>query len=880
MRLASTLTIPLLAALAACGGGGGGDGGSGGGGGTAGALPPNAAPIVHDTRVVALNETREALVSETAPLLSDPETAEYPYDPEKPDEVQAQPVPVRVRSLCTTRTYDITSNPDKVVMYNRDGNVSYPGALLQGGAFRAGQLSKLGVRPAHRAPLTFVINNVYNQSASGDPSGTVPNPDLQPVQDAVKARIVAAYNDSIPIGDSVSYSYDETSNIGRFMLKAKVSARYGGISGELGTKIDKRSSERSVVIHLVQKLFDVEVQQPPTRNDWFNAEFFNSGVQPLVASGELSATDSPVYVSKVSYGKVMTFTLKTSASRSDIDLLVKASVKTLVAGGTFEGGTKIQNVNRNKSVKVTQIGGSGADAVAAAESGDWGAYFKKNLLLTQAAPIMVEYRNLYDNSPAGITETTQATEEICTPQLVVPGPFDFALEDVHERPAGIGGAQQVASGDFNGDRIDDVVWNQLVGSTNRLYVAYGSKGGRLRVDAKPCGGAACDFSDPAVPWGQFKLKVGDFNGDGRADLMWLQANPNLPEVQARVLLAAADGSGFAGPLVALNLPMTADERAGMRPDALVADMNNDGRADLLLWFVTRNASNQNLVDQRLLRSDIGGAAEPFAVQPRARVGAFTDLYNSNPATAAFTLVASDINSDGWKDLMLMLKGQSFNASTVPERNVVVQHLNLRGAAAPLVSFGNGTTFVHGSLGGWDSYLPLMADFDGDGAVDAAWVNRMNSTTNPNVGALHQAKYDLASGQFVQQNRQFWRSGAADAAVNLPKLLQNFNDGIFVADTNGDAAQDIVATRFLPDAQGRLTVNGIAVAKGLRAGNPMFNVLTDPQKHPVVQDWSGYTWLLTGDFNGDGLQDVLWNNAALDNSSYIAFAKRDEQQAAF
>lgn len=136
MRLASTLTIPLLAALAACGGGGGGDGGSGGGGGTAGALPPNAAPIVHDTRVVALNETREALVSETAPLLSDPETAEYPYDPEKPDEVQAQPVPVRVRSLCTTRTYDITSNPDKVVMYNRDGNVSYPGALLQGGAFR------------------------------------------------------------------------------------------------------------------------------------------------------------------------------------------------------------------------------------------------------------------------------------------------------------------------------------------------------------------------------------------------------------------------------------------------------------------------------------------------------------------------------------------------------------------------------------------------------------------------------------------------------------------------------------------------------------------------------------------------------------------------
>jgi hypothetical protein len=61
---------------------------------------------------------------------------------------------------------------------------------------------------------------------------------------------------------------------------------------------------------------------------------------------------------------------------------------------------------------------------------------------------------------------------------------------------------------------------------------------------------------------------------------------------------------------------------------------------------------------------------------------------------------------------------------------------------------------------------------------------------------------------------------------------------------------------------------------------MFNTAPSAQRHPVQHDWRNYSHLLTGDFNGDGLQDVLWSNAALDNSSYIAFAKREAEQATF
>ncbi len=869
--LVSICAGPMLVLLSACGGGGSEPGPVGG---TSAALPANATPIVHDTSRLALNQTEETLVGESEPQLSAPEDVVYPYDPADPDAKNPEATTVRLRSQCTTRTYDITSNPEKVAMYSNDGNVSYPGALLRGDQFRAGELRKLGVRPEHRQPVVFVINNVYSQS--GDASGSVPQPDLKPVQDAVKARIVAAFNDNIPIGDSVAYSYEETSNIGRFMLKAKVSARYGGISGALGTKVAKRQSERSIVVNLVQKLYDVEVQQPPTKDDWFNADFFGSGLQPLLDAGEISAANPPVYVSRVTYGRVLTFTMTTTASRSDVDTMLRASVKTLVAGGSLSLDAKSSNINSRKKVNVTQIGGNGAAAITAAESGDWGAFFKQQLQLTEAVPIQVEYRNLYDNSPAGVTESTRVDEEVCTPQIVVPGPFDFALEDHHERPAGIGAVQQMASGDLDGDGIADLVWNELVGNTNRLYVGYGTMSGRMRIDARPCGGQSCDFSDGSTPWGQYKLHVGDFNGDGRKDLMWLRASKSFDTAEVRILAAAgAGGTGFAGPLQSLSVPLEAAARDGMRDDPIVADMNKDGRDDLMLWFV-RRVGSQNRVFQRLLRSDAATPGAGLVAQDEAIVGGFSDYFNANPATARFQVFARDIDSDGWQDLIVTLLGQDFSTPASDERNVAAEFLNTKVADA--VNFAQGPTFVHPSSFGWSGYVPLTGDFDGDGDTDLAWV-RTTPVSPANLGAVHQATYDGSSRAFVPSPLQWWTTGASADTVNVIKLLTS-NDRLYVMDSNGDAAADVVVTNYLTVAGQSNFVNGIAVMKGVRNGSVLFNTSTAAQQHPVNQDWQNYTFRFVGDFNGDGLQDVLWNNAALDNSLFIAFAKREAEQDTF
>jgi hypothetical protein len=869
--------------LAACGGGGTGDPGGGGGGGGPATLPPSATPIAYDTSEVALGQTRETLVSESEPALSAPQDVVYPYDPQNPDANPATPTTVRLRSQCTTRTYDLKSNPSKVVLYSADGNVSYPGALLKGQEFRNGELRRLGVRAEHRTPLTFVINNVYSQS--GATSGTVPQPDLQPVQDAIKARIVQAYNDNIPIGDSVAYSYEETNDVQRFMLKARLSARYGGVSGTLGTRIDKQQTQRTVIVNLVQKLYDVEVQQPPTRNDWFNASFFAGGLKPLLDSGEISAANPPVYVSRVSYGRVLTFSLTTTATRSDVEALLRASVRTLVAGGSLALDGKTTNINDSKVVKVASIGGNSAAALAAANSGDWGAFFKERLQLTEAVPIQVEYRNLYDNSPAGVTERANVTEEICTPQIVVPGPYDFALQDMHTRPESVGNINQVVTGDFNGDGRADLVWNELSGNANRFYVGYGTLAGRLRIEALVCGGVACDLSDPNVPWGQFRLLAGDFNGDGRSDLMWLRAGPALDAIEIHAL--AADPSGPAGQFtgfeatgrrVSARFPLTDAERAGMRPEVIVDDMNNDRREDLVLWFGTRNSIDQNVMDYQVLRGAPAPTADtPFSIvlQPRTRLGAATDRYNTNPATPNYTLVARDINSDGYNDLFWSLRGQDFS-STGPfndERNVTVWVLN-QGVPGD-VAFGATSVFTHGTFNAWAAYVPLYGDFDGDGDTDLTWVGVANGGVNA-VGAVHQAAYNGTTGTFAQGALQRWETAPSSGNVSVSALLQN-RRGLFEVDTNGDAAKDVVVTGYLSVPGQTNFVNGLAVMKGVNRASPMFNVSSGAQQHPVNHDWQNYTFVFVGDFNGDGLQDVLWNNAALDNSVFVAFAKRETEQ---
>ncbi len=138
---------------------------------------------------------------------------------------------------------------------------------------------------------------------------------------------------------------------------------------------------------------------------------------------------------------------------------------------------------------------------------------------------------------------------------------------------------------------------------------------------------------------------------------------------------------------------------------------------------------------------------------------------------------------------------------------------------------------------WSDYTTEIGDINGDGNDDIVW----NATGNNNrifVGL------GTSSGRFQFQPPQ--DHAGSDWASFDTKL----------DDINGDGRDDIIwnSTR---------NTNRVYVGLGTKTGR--FNLLA-PQQHPA-RDWSGYE-TYTGDVNGDGYADLIWNLTTHANRIFV------------
>ena len=326
-----------------------------------------------------------------------------------------------------------------------------------------------------------------------------------------------------------------------------------------------------------------------------------------------------------------------------------------------------------------------------------------------------------------------------------------------------GGA--VAAGDFNNDGKADLVTIDGAGNVN---VALGKGDGTFTTLP-----AAALLSYTYVG----AIATADFNSDGNTDLAILGSANNVT-----ILLGNGDGTFTIG-----STPPLDQAPSGL----VVGDWNGDGIPDLA---VTNLSGNELTV---LLGSGDGsfsaGTTTPFATEPS-------------------TIVAGDFNGDGKLDLA---------ALTVSGFYEIVS-----------VFLGNGDgTFTQAQTPSYTS-LDLtglaVADFNGDGKLDLAI-----STFLGGIDVL----LGNGDGTFM-----------ATVFTATPDLVQGarFAPGsIVVGDFNGDGKADL----GVADGNGNDSTLGPAILIG--NGDGTFTV-----EGPYPGSYT-YSTLAGADFNGDGEMDLVY-----------------------
>ena len=292
--------------------------------------------------------------------------------------------------------------------------------------------------------------------------------------------------------------------------------------------------------------------------------------------------------------------------------------------------------------------------------------------------------------------------------------------------------------------------------------------------------------------------VSDFDGDGRADLMWYD--------EGDWYVSLSNGRGFERPTGWLGDQDSPTGRSfsGSPGYQFVGDFNGDGRADYMWhhggWYVALSH---------------GAGFERPALWLGSQDSPSGRTYNDDPGHHA----AVDLNADGMTDYLWNHRGWYVALS------------NGKGFEPPTLWLGNGDSPSGRTYSGNSGYQHI-SDFDGDGLKDYLW--------------HHGGWYVASSNGTAFEHPNLWLESHDSPSG------RTYNDSPeyqFVSDFNGDGRAD-----YMWNHLGWY----VALSNGETFDSPtLWLGNQDSPSGRTFNDSAGYHFV--NDFNGDGLADYLWNH---------------------
>jgi hypothetical protein len=337
-----------------------------------------------------------------------------------------------------------------------------------------------------------------------------------------------------------------------------------------------------------------------------------------------------------------------------------------------------------------------------------------------------------------------------------------------------------AVGDFNGDgRIDLVIANL---DTDNVSVLFNTMAPGATT---PVFAAKMDFGAGNAP---FSVAVGDLNGDGKLDL----AVANLLSDNVSVLINVTV-PGAAAPSFATSVAFD----AGNAPHGVaLGDINGDGKLDLV---VSNHDSDNVSVLLNLTTSAVG--LPSFAAD-------VVFVAEDGPEAVAL----GDVNGDGKLDIVVV----NLTSDSVS----VIVNTTAPGATTATFSAHEDYSVGNGPLG------VALTDLNGDGLLDVVTANGSSDDTS------------------VLLNHSPISAGILSFFAHVEFPAGNGARGVTPGDVNGDGRPDLIVANITSDS-----VSVLVNTTGLATFTPTFATTLD------LPAGNGPHVAALADFNRDGRLDV-------------------------
>lgn len=428
---------------------------------------------------------------------------------------------------CTTTPYAMAKTPSELVMFSPDVEILWPGSLVQGSSYKNGE-PLLPLTIAERTPIKVSIPALKTADNYREVV-----PDQATVSSAIGTMLGAATAADLSTPSTTDFQMESYASDEQFALSIGLSGRYMGFSAKANFNYSQNASENTVVVHFMEKMFEVVVAPPQTPGAFFSEAFTQAKLDEQVALGRMGPDNLPIYLSSITYGRIFTFSMTSTATETEIRAALQAAYRAGVASASVTATEDQKKLIQNSRIAIATLGGDAGAVLATIQSGDWKSYFIQKAPLSSAVPLSYRFRSLADNTEALVTETASYARTTCEQKLVA-GTY-LPVQEVRLEMAA---PFTLASGDLNGDGRMDLVWNYKSATANDVRVGFGMTNGSFDVVTAPRF-AIVPSAAPEGGWVSFKLLVADMDGDGKDDLVWNRVGT----AKSETYVATSNGDG-------------------------------------------------------------------------------------------------------------------------------------------------------------------------------------------------------------------------------------------------------------------------------------------------------------------------------------------------